>query len=317
MAIIDRSGAEALIPVQESNIIIQDAVKQSLFMQLGNRMPDMTSHTMRVPVATGLATANFLSGDAALKPVSNLTWDKVFITAEEIAVLIPVSESVLNDSSYDIWGQIRPRIAQAFAKRIDQAVFFGDGAPSTFPQGLVPGAIAAGNVVDYNGTTKDLYQALLGEAGVISKVEEAGIAVTGHVASLPLRAKLRGCVDANKQPIFRPSYSNGSAGRMTYDLEGLPVNFMDNGAWMGTNGELLLAGNFDYARYAIRQDITYKISTEGTITDEAGKVVLSALQNDCVILRAVMRMGWQLPKPVNAVSGTSYYPFAVLRHQEG
>lgn len=315
---IDRTGAASLIPEQVSNTIIQEATKSSLFLQMGSRLPNMTSKQLRIPVATGLASASFLSGDTADKPTTNLTWDKVFITAEEIAVMVPVPEAVLEDSSYDIWGEVRPRIAEAFGKAIDSAVFFGTGAPSTFPTGIVPAAIAAGNVVTFDGSTKNLYQAVMGENGVIAKVEEAGIAVNGYVGALPLRAKLRGCVDANKQPIFRVGYSNAAGVTATqYDLEGHPIHFLDNGAWESTNGELLLAGNFDYAKYAIRQDITYKISTEGTIKDSDGKVLLSALQNDCVILRAVMRMGWALPKPVNAVSGRNYYPFAVLEHTEG
>lgn len=308
---INRTGAEALIPQQVSSTIIQDTVKDSLFLNMASRMPNMTSKQMKIPVATGLAEASFLSGDYDQKPTTNLTWDKVFITAEEIAVLVPIPEAVLEDASYNIWGEVRPRVAQAFAKAIDAATFFGVGKPSSFPNGLVPEAIAQGNEVQWNGSTKNLYEAIMGDAGVLAKVEEAGIAVNGYVGALPLRSKLRGCVDANKQPIFRPAYSNGVSGEFRYDLEGHPVNFMDNGAWSNSDA-LLLAGNFNYAKYAIRQDITYRISNEGTIADASGKVVLSALQNDCVILRAVMRLGWALPKPVNAVSGVNYYPFSVL-----
>jgi len=319
---IDRTGAAALIPEQVSQSIIKDATKESLFLQLGSRMPDMTSKQLRIPVATGLATASFLSGDTAQardkaqKPTTNVTWDNVYITAEEIAVMVPVPEAVLNDSNYDIWGEVRPLIAQAFGKAIDAAVFFGTGKPSTFPAGLVPGAISAGNVVQYDGSTKNLYAAIMGESGVIAKVEESGIAVNGYVGALPLRARLRGCVDANKQPIFRVGYSNAAGTTATtYDLEGHPIHFMENGAWSSTNGELLLAGNFDYAKYAIRQDITYKIFDQGVITDGTGKVALSLMENDCVALRAVMRLGWALPKPVNAISGTTYYPFSVLEYQ--
>ena len=65
-------------------------------------------------------------------------------------------------------------------------------------------------------------------------------------------------------------------------------------------------------RYAIRQDITYKILTEASLTDDSGKVLLNLAQQDCCAIRAVMRLGWALPKPMNMVSGTNYYPFAVL-----
>ena len=55
---------------------------------------------------------------------------------------------------------------------------------------IVPAAITAGNYAGF--TTAGLYQNINGENGVIAKVEEQGIAVTGYVGGLPLRAKLRG-----------------------------------------------------------------------------------------------------------------------------
>lgn len=311
---INRSNAEVLIPEQVANEIVQELPKQSTFLSMAKAMPMMTSKQLRIPVLTGLVNAGFVNGDTGKKPTSNLTWDKVYITAEELAVMIPVPEAVLDDSSYNIWGEVRPRIVEAFGKAIDEAVFFGVNAPSSWGQGIVPAAVAAGNVVNWNGATKDLYQAICGVDGVIAKVEENGIAANGFAGALQLRAKLRGTVDANKQPIFRTAYSNGAASGMAYELDGHPVVFPENGAWDASEA-LLLAGDFNYARYAIRQDITFKIFDQGTITDTDGKVLLSAMENDSVILRAVMRIGWALPKPVNAIAGTNYFPFAVLKEE--
>lgn len=41
--IIDRSGAESLIPVQESNEIIQGVIAQSAVLSRGRKLPNMTS----------------------------------------------------------------------------------------------------------------------------------------------------------------------------------------------------------------------------------------------------------------------------------
>jgi len=311
---ITRGNAEALIPQQVSDEIIKALPTASVFLSMARQMPRMTSKQTKIPVMTGLATASFISGDTGKKPTSNLTWDNVYITAEELAVIIPIPEAVLDDSNYDIWGEARPRIVEAFAKAIDAAAFFGIGKPDTWPEGIVSAAIAAGNVVSlYPGYTgPDLYTKVLGEDGVLAKVEETGVGSTGFVGAQILRAKLRGALDNNGQPIFRASYSNSPTNRMLYDLEGQPIVFPNNGAWDPT-AALLLAGNFDYARYAIRQDITFKIFDQGTITDSEGKVALSLMENDCVAMRAVMRLGWALPKPVNPMSGVNYYPFSVLQ----
>ena len=313
---ITRSNAEALIPQQISDEIIQALPTTSYALRLMRPMPRMTSKQTKIPVMTGLATAGFVTGDNGQKPTTNLTWENVYITAEELAVMVPIPEAVLADSSYDIWAEARPRIVEALGKAIDQAVFFGTNKPSTWPVGLVPGAVAAGNTVTHNasGTGSVLYTELLGEGGVLAKIEEQGISPNGYVGALALRAKLRGALDSNGQPIFRASYSNDVNGRMIYDIEGMPLVFPDNGSWDATStGALLLAGDFDYARYAIRQDITFKIFDQGTITDGSGGVALSLMENDCVAMRAVIRLGWQLPKPVNPVSGVNYFPFSVLR----
>ncbi len=311
--VITRSNAEALIPQQISNEIIQALPTQSIALRLMRAMPPMTSKQTKIPVMTGLATAGFVTGDAGQKPTSNLIWDNVFINAEELAVMVPIPEAVLDDSSYDIWAQARPRIVEAFGKAIDQAIFFGTNKPSTWPAGLIPAAITAGNVIEHDdsATGSALYTELLGEDGLLSLVEESGIAPNGYVAGLSMRAKLRGALDSNGQPIFRASYSNDVNGRMTYDIEGMPIVFPDNGSWDGDTA-LMLAGDFNYAVYAIRQDITFKMFDQGVITNGSGGVALSLMENDCVAMRAVIRLGWALPKPANMIKGTNYFPFAVL-----
>lgn len=307
--LIDRNGAEALIPEQVSQQIIQELPTQSVFLRLANRMPNMTAKQLKIPVMSGNVNAYFVTGDTGLKQTSSMTWENVYITAEELAVIIPIPEAVLSDSNYDIWGEVRPRAVEALGKAIDMATFFNTNKPDSWPTGIVPAAAAAGNYKTVG--TNGLYQAINGEGGVIAKVEEQNIPVTSYVGALSLRAKLRGAVDANGQPIFRSAYSNGSAGSFVYELNGAMIEFPNNGAWDSTQA-LLLAGNFQYARYAIRQDITFKILDQATISDADGKVILNLAQQDCVALRVVMRLGWALPKPVNPVSGQNYYPFSIL-----
>lgn len=310
---IDRSGAEALIPVEQSREIIQMLPTTSTFLRLATRMPDMTSKQTKIPVMASNVEAYFVSGDTGLKQTSAMTWDNVFITAEELAVIVPIPEAVLDDSNYDIWGEIYPRIAEAFGKAIDAAAFFSVNKPETWPAGLVPAAIDA-NQYGFI-TNAGLYQNINGVDGIVAKVEDKGLPVTSFVGAVKLRSMLRGTVDNVGQPIFRPAYSNGAAGAMVYELNGMLIEFPVNGAWDATSA-LLLAGDFSLARYAMRQDITYKMLDQAVISDGDGKVILNLAQQDCVALRAVMRLGWALPKPVSPMAGRNYYPFAVLRPSE-
>lgn len=74
--IIDRSGAESLIPVQESNEIIQGVITQSAVLQRGRRLPNMTSRQYKMPVLDMLPIAYFVNGDTGQKKTTKMAWDK-------------------------------------------------------------------------------------------------------------------------------------------------------------------------------------------------------------------------------------------------
>ena len=176
--LIDRSGADTLIPEERAREIIQGVVTQSAVLSRGRRLPNMSSKTYKMPVLDMLPMAYFVNGDTGQKQTTKMAWDKKFITAEEIAVIIPIPEAVLDDSEYDIWGEVRPRVEEAFGKVIDGAVIFDVNKPSTWRDGLVTTATKAGSVVTL-GVSDPLYDKIMGVDGVIAKVEESGFFVTG------------------------------------------------------------------------------------------------------------------------------------------
>ena len=132
--IIDRSKLSGLIPEPVTREIIQGAVAESAVLRMARRLPNMTSKTQTLNVLDALPTAYFVNGEAtsgaadsktSLKKTTNMAWDKKKIYAEEIAVIVPIPEAVLDDSDYDIWGEVRPRLTEAFGKVIDAAVANG------------------------------------------------------------------------------------------------------------------------------------------------------------------------------------------------
>lgn len=308
--IIDRTGAEALIPVQEANEIIQGVVTQSAVLSRGRKLANMTSKQYKMPVLDMLPIAYFVNGDTGQKQTTKQAWDKKFLTAEEIAVIVPVPESVLDDSDYDIWGEVKPRIVEAFGGKIDGAVLFDVDKPSTWRDGLVSTATKAGSVVTLGD---DLYTSIMGEDGVIAKVENSGFFVNGHMADISMRAKLRGLKDTTGNPIFKSDMQSGT----TYSLDGSPMNFPNNGAFDKAKA-LMISGDFSQLVYAIRQDITFKLFTEGVIQNADGSIAYNLMQNDMIALRAVMRLGWEIPNPINALQKdkTKRCPFSILKTGE-
>lgn len=309
VSIIDRSGAESLIPTQESNEIIQGVVTQSAVLSRGRKLANMTSRQYKMPVLDMLPIAYFVNGDTGQKKTTTQMWDKKFITAEEIAVIVPIPEAVLDDSEYDIWAEVKPRIVEAFGKVIDSAILFGVDKPDSWRADLVSTATTAGSVVTL-GSEDDLYTKIMGEEGVIAKVENSGYFVNGHMADISMRAKLRGLKELNGQPLFKSDMQSGT----TYSLDGSSMNFPNNGAFDKSKA-LMISGDFSQLTYAIRQDITFKLFTEGVVQNTDGSIAYNLMQNDMVALRAVMRLGWEIPNPINSVQKdkNKRCPFSILK----
>ena len=307
--VIDRSGAESLIPTQEANEIIQGTITQSAVLSRGRKLANMTSRQYKMPVLDMLPIAYFVNGDTGQKKTTKQAWDKKFITAEEIAVIAPIPEAVLDDAEYDIWAEVKPRVTEAFGKVIDGAILFDVDKPSTWRDGVVTTATNAESVVTL-GAKDNLYDKIMAEDGVIAKVEDSGYFVNGHMADISMRAKLRGLKDADGNPIFKSDMQ----GATSYSLDGSPMNFPNNGSFDKSKA-LMISGDFSQLVYSIRQDITFKLFTEGVVQNTDGSIAYNLMQNDMVALRAVMRLGWEIPNPINALKTdkTKRCPFSILK----
>lgn len=301
MTNITRTDADALIETQVASEIFEGVVKGSKALSMFRRLPNMTSDKTKIRVLDTLPVAYFVdeSKNNGRKNLTKMAWESKYINAAELAVIVPIKENVLNDSSIDIWAEVRPRIEEAFAKKIDNAIFNGVDKPTDWRKGLIPSIIDAGKEVNETGK---LYEDI---NKVMTEVEESGYNVTGLLGGVGLKGKFRMMTDTTGQPLN------------TTEIGSLTRNYLDNGAWDKTKS-VLVAGDFSQAVYSIRQDITYKVLTEAVIQDPSdGSILYNLAQDDMVALRVVMRLGWEIPNPVNALDGTeSRFPFASLKPAE-
>ena len=81
----------------------------------------------------------------------------------------------------------------------------------------------------------------------------------------------------------------------------------------------MVAGDWKQAVYAIRQDVTFDVFKSGVVSDDTGKVVYNLMQNDMKAIRMVIRLGWNILNPINAVNpdGSKRFPFAVYEPAGG
>lgn len=299
MAGIVRNDVDALIETQVANEIFEGTIRQSKALSMFKRLPNATSDKTKLRVLDSLPVAYFVdeTTDNGRKNITKLAWDKKYINIAELAVIVPIKENLLNDSSIDIWATVRPRVEEAFAKKIDNAMFFGVDKPTDWRAGLVPSISSVGAEVEEtsNGLYSDINDAMV-------KVEESGYNVNGILGGTGLKGKFRMMLDTTGQPLN------------TTEIGSIRREFMDNGVWDKTKSTLVV-GDFSQAVYSIRQDITYKVLTEAVIQDPSdGSILYNLAQDDMVALRVVMRLGWEIPNPVNAENETdARFPFASLK----
>ena len=319
MAIINRSNAAGLIPVEYSREIIQELPQESAFLRLARQLPNMSRKEDKRPVLNSLPMAYFVNqssgttgdDDIGVKQTTQMEWGSLTLTAEEIACIIPVPENVLADADYDLWAEIVPQVRAAFGVVIDQAAFFGVNKPSSWPDAIAPAAVAKGNYRQVGSVQgADLASDIIGVGGLMNKVEEDGFNVNGFYAANTMKAQFRDLRDQVGQFLFMRSLTETEPDR----LAGERIYFDRNGNF-DTSDYLAIAGDWTKAVYAIREDIEYRLLTEATIIDPSTKAVVYALaQQDMAAMRFKMRLGVQVANPVTRAnsSAESRYPFAVL-----
>jgi HK97 family phage major capsid protein len=305
MAGIDRSGASALINQDVSNILLKEVANTSAAMTMFRQVSMGTSQT-RLPVLGSLPTANWVSGDTGLKGTTKVDWTNKYLTAEELAVIVPIPDAVIDDADYDIWAYVRPLIADAIARKLDAAVLFGVESPASFPTSIAAGAIAAGHDIERGANTaaQGGYAEDISEA--FAFVENDGFAVTGAAAASNVRALLRGARDAEGRQLTEVTPTS---------IYGVPINYASPGLWPTTSGSAeLIAGDFSHAILGVRQDLTYKVLTEATIYGADSEVLYALAQQDMTALRVVGRFAFQVDNTINYANTdeATRYPWAIV-----
>lgn len=293
---------DALMPEQVINEIIAEAPKTSVVLERAKTVR-MSSKKAKQPVLATLPEAYWVDGDTGLKQTSKSTWSNTVITAEELAVIVPIPDAVIDDANVPLWDQIKPLLAEAIGKKVDEAALFGVNKPASWPTAVIPAAIAAGNTV-VAGTGVDLGADV---AALAQKVALDGYGVNGFASAPGTQWGLVGLRTAQGVPLYTPSLSAGTPA----GLYGYPLNEVLNGAWDADVATLLAA---DWTKFVvgIRQDITYDLFKEGVITDADGKVILNLMQQDTKALRVVFRVGFQVATPLTRIGDSTRYPAGVL-----
>lgn len=298
---------DPLVPEPVAAQVIADMPRSSALLTMARKAP-MSTSTLRQPVLSALPEAYWVSpatGTPGLKQTTAADWANCTLVAEELAVIMPIPETYLEDSQIDVWAELQPQLATAFGRAIDLAGLFGVNKPAGWADdSIVEGAIAAGNEVEA-GTGADL---AVDVASMAQLVAEDGFGVNGFASAPGYRWRLIGLRSTDGIPIYAPP-----AGDQPGTLYGFPINELMNGGWVNADADII-GGDWSKVVIGTRTDIRFKLFTEGVISDESGAVVLNLMQQDSVALRATMRVGYCVANPETRVNPTdaSRWPFGVV-----
>jgi HK97 family phage major capsid protein len=293
-----RTDAASLIPEQVSNDMLGKAVETSSVLELFRHIP-VARAQVRFPVLSALPGAYWVTGDTGMKQTTEMSWTNKFINIEEIAVIMPVPDNVLDDVDANIWDEAMPLLAEAFARTLDSAVFFGTNAPASFPTYVVSAANGAGNKTKNLPNAAPLGGFMTSIDNLYDTVEQDGFEVNGWVAATKTRTFLRGTRNSLGDRISDGVTRIGSDLR---SIDGHPVRYPMRGLWnlaSSATNPLLIGGDFSQFVVAVRKDITMKILTEAVIQDNTGAIMFNLAQQDMTAVRLTMRAGWQVVNTLN------------------
>lgn len=296
--VIDRTGVAGEVPDQVAQAIVGEVETQSITMTLGRRVP-VSTRDSRIPVLTSVPEAAWLTGETgagARKPTTGASWENESLIAEEIAAIAVVPDAVIEDEYFDIWESIRPLMSRAFARRIDQAVLFGEGAPASLGPGLVAHATTAAQVVD---PTSDSAADLLSAAELVSLTEHAPDGAVVRQGWQFAAARQR-----TTEVVANPLDS-------TYPLSLMGMGIKTNPVYWNAAEATAIVADWSSVLFGVRHEMSFEMFSTGILQNDDGTIAVNLLQEDATAMRCVMRIGALLAAPVNS-SGEAGVPVAVV-----
>jgi HK97 family phage major capsid protein len=266
------------VPTEQAKEIMKNVARGSSVLRLSKVEP-MTSDKKTFPVMAEGPGAYWV-GEGERIQTSKAQWIFPEMEAKKLAVIIPVTKEKLEDTTINVFNELKEAIAEAFYTAIDAACIFGTNSP--FKRNVYDAAVEAENYV-VDGTAESLD---LDVSDAMALVEDAGIDVNGFAAHYGVKNRLRKLRDGNGNALYVPGVDQN-------EFYSSPIEFSRNGSWNKEKAEIV-AGDWTKSLVGIRDGLTYEILKEATLqgTLDADGKPLSLAEQDMVAIKATMRLGY-------------------------
>ena len=271
-----------------TDLFTDSLVQTSKVIQLGQKV-EMDGKMVRRGVEIGELTDAYFVGEGQKIGTAKVQAKSYILEARKLAVILPVTEEVLNYTWTDYFDSIKDKIVDLFNKKIDGAAFLGlYGNP--FSANVLGSAKAASNVVSGDITLDNIY-------AVEDRPEKDPNAFVGHrTINRTLRA-IRDDVNGGQHIFEKPANPNA-----TGELDGLPYAQLQLQEGQVYPAGTLITGNFNGLVYGIPNgtDLRLKIADQATLskvqndgTLDSGDVHL--FEQDMQALRAIFEIAVAIP----------------------
>jgi hypothetical protein len=284
---------DSLIPAAVALTLLEGVERSSAALSLGTTLR-MPSGMASLPTVSALPVAGWVNPRmGGRKPATVVEWSVQQIVPEELACTLAIPTAFVDDAGFPVWDQVRPLISSAMAAVIDDALLFGNGEPASFPPDGV-----SGTTIDVTDAGNDALAAIDDGLALLEQrhVEPDGIAA-GPAIGTALRKVYR---DLMVTPESAPQQT----------LYGLDVS--KAATWDSADGDAIV-GDWNYLVIGIRQDIRFDLSDSAILQDAAGAIIANAFQDDLVAMRAYMRLGAAIGRPLDPETGTAVDAFANVK----
>ena len=272
---------------QITNLFTDELIKTSKLIQLGQKV-EMDGKMVRKGVELGQLTDAYFVGEGEKIGTAKVQAKSYVLEARKIAVILPVTEEVLNYTWTDYFETIKDKIVDLFNKKIDGAAFLGL-YNNPFGANVLNAAKTAQNVVQGDITLDNIY-------AVEDKSEKEPNAFVGHRTINRTLRGIRDDVNGGQHVFTKPANPNA-----TGELDGLPYAQLQLQDGQTYPAGTLLTGNFNGLVYGIPNgtNLRLKIADQATLSKvqntgtTTGDVHL--FEQDMQALRAIFEIAVAIP----------------------
>lgn len=271
-----------------TDLFTDSLVQTSKVIQLGQKV-EMDGEMVRKGAEVGALTDAYFVGEGQKIGTAKVQTKSYVLESRKLAVILPVTEEVLNYTWTDYFDSIKDNIVDLFNKKIDGAAFLGlYGNP--FGANVLASAKAASNVVSGDITLDNIY-------AVEDTPEKEPNAFVGHRTINRTLRSIRDDVNGGQHIFEKPANPNA-----TGELDGLPYAQLQLQDGQTYPAGTLITGNFNGLVYGIPNgtNLRLKIADQATLskvqndgTLDSGDVHL--FEQDMQALRAIFEIAVAIP----------------------